>query len=207
MSKWCVCVCVWCTLFHLVCTRVFVASQCVCVKPKLSVSASREDGWNVVPVWSPGSHRKRSTRMFSKDAWYLFPPQTFEEQQTPEWEGRGFLSTGLSHDVKQGLWSSSLCKTDISDRERMMGEGDGWKRKKIERKKGRQKERIKKERQKKRKLQWPWQNAHKLPYKNTGHPVLWEEKLLQLQTPFDFQDLWLLLAKRWKVSLTKWCIY
>lgn len=46
----------------------------------------------------PGLYRKQT---FSEDTWYLFPLQMFEEKQTPEWDGRGFLSAGL-YDVKQG---------------------------------------------------------------------------------------------------------
>lgn len=102
LSKQCVCVCVWHALFHLVC--VSVCGQSVCMSRAKSVSVSiaarrLEHCAHLVP----GFHRKQTS---SEDTWYLFPLQTFEEKQTPEWEGRGFLSAG-HHDIKQGLWSSS----------------------------------------------------------------------------------------------------
>lgn len=37
----------------------------------------------------PVLHKKQT---FSENTWYLFPLETLEGKQTPEWEDRGFLS-------------------------------------------------------------------------------------------------------------------
>lgn len=76
LSKQCVCVCVWHTLFHLVC--VSVCGQSVCMSRTRSISVSITGR----PVESrarlvPGLHRKQT---FSEDTWYLFPVQTFKEK-------------------------------------------------------------------------------------------------------------------------------
>lgn len=106
------------TQFHLICVSVCGQSVSLSQTKSVSVSITARHVEHCACL-VPGLQRKQT---FSGGTWYLFPLQTFEEKQTPEWEGRGFLSAGL-HDVKQGLCSLSPCRTDTYRRR----EGKGGK--------------------------------------------------------------------------------
>lgn len=90
------------------CVCVSVSSgPCDRVKLKsVSLSAPREE--ERTPSQS-GLRTPRENVQMTPGTCFL--RQRLKRKQTPEWEGRGILPLGL-HDVKRGLCSSSLCRTD-----------------------------------------------------------------------------------------------